>query len=267
MPVTATHLLTNISTATATVYTTASITVPANRLVLAWIQSGGSAANSAAGPPTLAGAGLTWTQVATVAFSTIAAPATRLTLFTATSGASSSSGALTITVPTTQVYGGWSVAAFDPPYGIVQFATNRVDAVGTITVSLPAAPVAGNATAGGQGNNNATGGIIRPTGGVSTVLGEVRGGNRCIHSHWYPSAVQNDSVGVSVFGTSTYWGGITVEVAAAPLVVPAIRTIQSQAADPPLQSAGVSVAVAGPAWAGIAAEVGAVTPVSQRRRR
>ena len=80
MAVTGAHLITNSSTSNATSYTTASMTPLANRLVLAFVLSAKTAAPSPL-VPTLTGNSLTWVQVATVTFATVATGLYRLTLF------------------------------------------------------------------------------------------------------------------------------------------------------------------------------------------
>jgi hypothetical protein len=132
-------------------YATASITPTSNRLVLAAI-----AVTDTTTPlqPTLTGCGLTWVEVATVAFNTIASPTYRVSVYRAM-GASPSSGAVTIdlagNVHTTCA---WSIVEFDGvdttgtngSGAVVQSATNSEDndADQAISVTLSAFGAADN---------------------------------------------------------------------------------------------------------------------------
>lgn len=151
MAVTATHLTTDGTDVDATSFTTASISPSANKLVLVAVMSA-----FAGGPttPTVSGAGMTWTQVAT---DTVAN--TRLTIFRALD-ASPGSGALTIDFGAeSEQRIAWSISEFDGidtggtngANAIVQTASNTIVytvASTGITVTLAAFGKASNATFG-----------------------------------------------------------------------------------------------------------------------
>src|SRR6185437_15159838 len=100
---TATNILANHSDVAQTTYTTASVTPPADTLLLLAVGSNTSNFST----PTVSGAGCTWTQVATVQTSNH----TSMTLFRAVS-ATPSAGALTITFSNNQSNVYWSLTAF-----------------------------------------------------------------------------------------------------------------------------------------------------------
>jgi hypothetical protein len=156
--VTATELTTGGSSSNLAAYSTASITPAANTLILAWVTNSKA---SAPDTPTLAGNGLTWVQVETVTWRTIAAPAKRTTLFRAM-GASPTSGGITISFGANQTGCAWSVIQFgnvdtsgtDGSGAVVQAVTGRADGAGAagLTITLAALADAWNATAGGFSN-------------------------------------------------------------------------------------------------------------------
>lgn len=85
-------LTNNGDTTNASSYATASVTPTSNALVLVAVVNTKA---SAPDTPTLSGNGLTWVQIGTVTFDTVASPTKRLTVFRAL-GASPSAGAITI---------------------------------------------------------------------------------------------------------------------------------------------------------------------------
>lgn len=127
----------------ATSYATASITPTANRLVIAVGHS--SRQTASATTPTLSGCGITWTQIATVPFQTIASPLNRLTAFWGWAE-SPSTGALTFDFGgVTQ--NGFSWAVFEVPLcdltfndtPFFQIVTNSSDTTGTTASATLAA--------------------------------------------------------------------------------------------------------------------------------
>lgn len=111
MAVTAANLTASYSNTDATSYATASVAPGSNRLLLLAVESNtGDSSTPAA--PTVTGNGLTWVQVASIAYDTGGTRRGRLTLFRAM-GASPSSGAITIDFgAATQTVCVWSLDEF-----------------------------------------------------------------------------------------------------------------------------------------------------------
>lgn len=110
MPITAANLTSGSSGVDGTVFTTASVTPGANRLILLALYGARTDANPLAAP-TISGNGLTWEQVVLIGGPT--GNVTRgLVLFRAM-GSAPSAGAITITWPTTMGYCFWTVEEFD----------------------------------------------------------------------------------------------------------------------------------------------------------
>ena len=141
-------------TGDATSYATASYTPTANLLIIAVVVN---TKGTTPDTPTLSGNGLTWVQVATVTFDSIAAPTARLTLFRAM-GAAPSAGALTADFAgATQTSGQIYVSEFsnintggtNGSAAVVQSATNRSDSIAAgayLTVALGSFADPANAT-------------------------------------------------------------------------------------------------------------------------
>lgn len=214
MAIAATHLVSAGSTTNANSYTTASITPGASRLVLAAV------VNSAAGTPatpTLAGNSLTWVQIATVTYDTIATPNHRLTLFRAL-GSSPTTGTVVITASTSTGCV-WSISDFsgtdttgsDGSGAIIQSATNRTDTATSLTVTLAAfADAVNNAAYGAFGNNGA---VAIDFGSGFTELGDAgyTSPDTRLETEWLLG--QDTSVDASeTFPLS--WAGIAVEIGA-----------------------------------------------------
>ncbi len=149
-------------------YNTASITPGSNKLVLLFVVAvdlGGVAEAS----PTIAGNGLTWVEVATTTFNSIASPNTRVSLFRAM-GASPSSGVLTITYASDQTVCFWSVSEFtnmdtggaNGADAIIQSNVAKSDSEST-TFSVTLSAFANSA--------NATYGAFTSDGGTSETVG------------------------------------------------------------------------------------------------
>jgi len=201
----------------ATSYATASVTPGANRLIVVAVLNSKSTTPDT---PTLSGNGLTYVQIATVTFQTIASPQKRLTLFRAM-GASPSAGAITIDMGgVTQSGCAWSVSEFDGvdtsgtdgSGAVVQSATNSVDSSGSLDVTLAAY---------GDGTNHAAYGAF---GANSTEVQNAEAGwteiseathatpSTVLHTVWLlgPGAdvtVHNDSA-----TTTLRRGGIAIEI-------------------------------------------------------
>lgn len=121
---------------------------------------------NASAPSSVTGNGLTWVQVATVAFDTAGAIRSTLTLLRAL-GAAPSAGAVTINFAATHHSSSWSVIEFsgvdtggtDGSAAVVQSVTDlsASDADGILSVALAAFGSANNATYGMFGSNGSAG--------------------------------------------------------------------------------------------------------------
>lgn len=198
-------------------YATGSYTPTANSLVVAWVLS---SKGSVPDLPTFSGNGLTWVQVATVTFNTIAAARSRLTLFRAM-GASPSAGAGTADFGGASQTGcaisvfelaGVDTGGTNGSAAVVQSATNNGDAVGSLTVTLAAFGSSNNGAAAGfaTSNNLAT----NPDTGWTEIhdLTYATPG-RSLETQW---RADNDTsaVGTPSAGTPDM-GGIAIEIKAA----------------------------------------------------
>ncbi len=151
------HLETSSNTSSAVTHDTGSISPTPGALVLVWIQEG----FSSAGAPTLAGCGMTWTQVVTVS----GGSSRRLTLFRGQHGAPTP-GVLTMTHVSAAASVCWSISQYTGvvDYGdggagaVVQFdtTTDLTGAATTITMTLAALENAANVHAAGFGLNVTT---------------------------------------------------------------------------------------------------------------
>ena len=207
----------------ATSYATASVTPASNALVLIAVAS--ILTGSVPPAPTLSGNGLTYVQVATVAFSTIAASRVRLTLFRAL-GASPSAGAITIDFDTEiQAACAWAVSEFsgvntggtNGSAAVVQSATDRVndDATQqTLTVTLAAfADAVNNATYGtfSQSANN----LFDPGTGFTQIHDVAASTPQVgVFTEWKSGGDTSVDAGESVDGADGL-GGIAIEIGAA----------------------------------------------------
>ncbi len=219
--VTATSLTTGGNTTCTSPQATASITPSANKLVLAWVVNTMTASNTVT--PTMSGNGLTWVQVSTVTFNTIATPTHRLTLFRAM-GASPTTGTASITVTGSPTGCSWSISEFgnvdtsgtngSGAVVATNVNTNRSDSATSLTVTLPNALANSlNATAGGfsVNVNNAT---AITSAGSYVELGEANYNTPAtdIQSQWQAAG----STTVNVTNTSGAIAGIAVEIQHAP---------------------------------------------------
>lgn len=217
MAITLTALTSGESDVDATSQATASITPGANRLVLATIttQGGGPPAT-----PTATGNGLTWVQVATVTYNTVADPFKRITLFRAM-GSAPSAGAVTFDFGAeTQVRFAWSVVESNNEVdtggtngsaAVVQSATNNANAVTSLTVTLAAFGSANNATYGAFGISVIE--VQAPGAGFTEIhdIGPAAETIR-IHTEWRSD---NDTTVDQSSVTAADRGGIAIEIKAA----------------------------------------------------
>jgi hypothetical protein len=208
--VAATNLITAASDTDATSYTTASITPVSGRLVLAWVSNEVTAGTPDI--PALAGNGLNYVQVATVAVGQ-----TRQTLFRAL-GLGSAPGTVLIDFGgATQIGASWSFVSFsgvnpggtDGSAAVVQAVTNS--GTGTsLTVTLAAFAAVGNATAAGFRHalaENATAG----TG--FAIVGQANGAAPA-RNHATEFRATNDTSVDATWTTSAANLGIAVELSA-----------------------------------------------------
>lgn len=161
--VVATGLTSGTSATDGTSFVTASVTPTADRLVLLAVLSGRNDSVNAEVPSSVTGNGLTWVQVATVAFDTGAATRHTITILRAM-GAAPSAGAITINFSATHQSCTWSVAEFagvdtggtNGSAAVVQAVTaaSAADADGLLSITLAAFGSAENGTYGAFGVNN-----------------------------------------------------------------------------------------------------------------
>lgn len=150
---------------TTTVYTTGSYTPAANRLLLLHISAGLSGA--AAAPSSVAGNGLTWTKVADLSTGN---SNVNSSLWTAWSGASPTTGALTITFAVASANCGWRVLAFDDTNAAPRGAIKSLAATSTTpAVTLDSAPLATSATVGILNYNAAAAQTMTPGSGFTKI--------------------------------------------------------------------------------------------------
>lgn len=171
MSVTANLLLADGSASDLTVYTTASISPAANKLILCFVMAADFGFANAIHVDSVSGAGLTWVEIQDLNFDTIALERRCMAVYRAL-GPSPSPGALTITLDSQGTACRWIIVEFDGvdtggtngSAAIVQNATNRADSGTSIIGTLAAFGDVGNATVGCFGS-----------GSVSTTLTEGSG--------------------------------------------------------------------------------------------
>ena len=205
--------LTSSSSATnGTVFTSASITPGANRLVLLSVE--GDTVSGGGFTLTVMGNGLTWVLVAK---SAVHNTFNETHVYRAM-GASPSAGAITMTSDVTLDTLAWSVAEFDGvdtsgtngSGAVVQSNTNASDSASSLTVTLGAFGSADNATYGAFGAGTTPATWTAGTG--FTEIHDVGQEFASISSEW---RVDNDtSVDATASGT-TGLGGVAIEIKAA----------------------------------------------------
>jgi hypothetical protein len=122
-----------------------------------------------------------WTEVATVTFDTLVNSLKRLTVYRAMSG-SPGSGPITITFPSGVSNSQWIVSQWsgvdasgvNGAGAIVQTASNRADAVTTLTATLAPFAGAGNVAYGVVGVNG-TGLVVTPGAGFTEIAEQLSG--------------------------------------------------------------------------------------------
>lgn len=212
-----TGLTSGLADNAATSYATASVTPTANRLVLVAVHSANQ--NETPGTPTLSGNGLTYVQVATVLFDTIAAPDGRLTLFRAM-GAAPSAGAITISFTANQDGANWSVVecsgtdtgGTNGSAAVVQSATNRTNSASSLTVTLAAFGSTDNATYGAFAIG-ATQALVQGTG--FTEIHEVQSSDTPARSTMTEWRNDNDTSVDGSWASLNTAAGIAIEIKAA----------------------------------------------------
>lgn len=217
--------LTNGSSATdASSYSTASVSPASNALVLAWVITNRSGVSAA---PTCSGNGLTWTQVATITFNTIASPNRRLTLFKAL-GASPSAGAVTFDFGgNTQLNALWGVSEFssvNTTTPVVQSATNATDSANGLTVTLAAFGSATNAAFGCFSNNNFGGGMTPGAGFTEIFDFSIAENNTRLQAEY--QLAEDTTVDVSGWASNA-GAGIAIEIAEAGGIIRAAAFTQA----------------------------------------
>ncbi len=211
-----THLTTASSTASATSYTTDSITPTASRLIIADIATARSGGGHV---PTLAGCGLTWVQD-----STITGGFLTLTRFRAMG--TPSTGQVTITVAANQTACLWSLyelsdvdtSGTNGSGAIVQTAAGTATDTTSLTVTLTNAVGAGNATIGAftVGAED----LITPGSGYTLIGRDTEAGPAsAVMSEWRATGQQ--AVNASWTTISTSIAGLGSEVKAAAGAAPA----------------------------------------------
>ena len=161
------------------VYTTAAIAPAPNTLVTVAVLSHRSFA--AAASPTVSGAGMTWTPVASVTFDPVSAPTRRLTLYRAMSGAPGS-GPLTITFVGNQSNCQWIVSQWDGvdvsgvngAGAVVQTGSTSGDGVTGLAVPLGAFGSANSVAYGAFGVNRNLA-VITPGAGFTEIAEQPSG--------------------------------------------------------------------------------------------
>jgi len=213
MPVTISALTSDIDSTNATVYTTASVTPTANRLVLILIHCRSDEATQA-DPTSVAGNGLTWVKVNSVKYKVGVNEDRSIWVYRAL-GASPSAGSIVITFPTTKFDCHWSVVEFadvdtggtNGSVAVVQSVTNA-GAGTTPSVTLAAFGSVDNATYGAFGAGNATVNLFAAGAGFAEIH-EVNGQSSSIMSEWRND---NDTSVNATISVSIAWGGIAIEI-------------------------------------------------------
>lgn len=189
------------------VYTTASVSPGANLLQLLLVGSR-NVQTSTAPLPTVAGNGLTWVQVATLAY--LGSDQHRITVFRAMGG-SPSSGTIVITMSEDQFRCGWILSEFnnidtggsDGADAVIQSATAEVSPTTSLTVTLSAFGNSANATWGGIGTSSK---VVTPGTGFAELADQ--GGQGLPASQFRDT---NDTTVRWTFATNDA-GGIGIEI-------------------------------------------------------
>ena len=216
MPISPTHLATASDPVDRSAYTAGPFTPESNRLVLAAVTNTRGVAT--ADTPTLSGNGLTWVQIATVLYDSVASPKWRLTLFRAM-GSSPTQGAVTIDFAgSVQTGCQWSFVEFanvdiggtDGSAAIVQSATaaSVTDRDATFA-SLAAFSDSGNGAFGGFAHVTAE--ASAPGAGFTEIGDSILTGppNAALETEW---RVDPDTSVDASWATAARCAGIAVEI-------------------------------------------------------
>lgn len=203
------------STTAASSYATgASFTPTANALCLCGVVNSKA---SAPDTPTVSGNGLTWVQIATVTFNSIASPTVRATLFRAL-GASPSNGATTADFGGVNQTGGHifvcqfkntDTSGTNGSGAIVQSTTNRGDASANPNITLSALAQSRNAVFAWFGNSlNGFAGTAE-TGWTEDYDG---GYNTPATGGYATHHIGLNDASIAVTASSSSWGGVGAEI-------------------------------------------------------
>ncbi len=207
-----------------TVFTTASVTNTANRLLLLAVANSPVTDVTDPPSPTVAGLGLIWEEIKSVNFSVSGANnLANLAVFRALGA--SSTGPITLTYGTTQDHVCWALSEFDGidtggtngSSAIVQSEQNSAGAVNTVTATLAAFSSANNATYGASAVEFSGGTRTFTAGSGFTEIHDVSPGvNLSLETEWRND---NDTTVDQTISSSTNRGcaviGIEIKAVAA----------------------------------------------------
>jgi hypothetical protein len=222
MPVSASVLTQDGTTADQTSYTTASVTLTANRLYLLGV---GGVLTDSTPLPTITSSGATWAAVAGVSHSSIASPDVRTLVFRTMVG-SDQTGAITIDYGASTMeacnwilteWTGIDTGGTNGSGAIVQSATARNDSATSIAVTLAAFADAVNNAAFGLGCANTTDAItLDSSPGTYTALGDQTHAGALLISHIRGEYRVGEDTSVAFATASTRsWGAVAIEIKAA----------------------------------------------------
>lgn len=218
--ITYTALGTYNSTTAATSFVTNSTTSASGTLLLAFVHN---ALGSAPTTPTFSGHGLTWAQVATVTFNTIATPLNRVTVFrawcttgttgtfTADFGGVSQSGGY---VRVVQFRGVKSGSADNGASSIAQFPTNRGDASSNPNITMSALAADGSSAVVYCFGNDIN--VFTATPETDWVEQDDVGFNTPATGSYLGYRIPTTDNTVTVTRGASDWGGIAIEVLSTP---------------------------------------------------
>lgn len=206
-------------------YATASISPKPNQLIFLAV-----ACSLATAPSSISGNGLTWVEVTRVSFQTIASPAKMLILYRAM-GTSPTPGVVTINFGSSMNGICWAVDQLD---GVDTSGTNGSGAVGTpVTNASDSAPSLAVTLATLAATSASYGAFcaltstttINPGSGYAELSEQTHSApvNR-LQTEW-KRGTDNTVDAETANGTSTAWGGIAVEVLAAPGSIDAVESV------------------------------------------
>lgn len=214
MAIVGTNLTSGTDTSGGTTSTTASITPTANNLVLLAVTS---RTNITANPnaPTVTGAGITWTQIATILYDSTSASRKLLTVYQALGPSPVSAPIVMSFALQAQTDVNWSVDQFsgiNTTTPIVQSATNKDESntSNTLTVTLAAFGSPSNAAYGAIVADNING--LTSIGGTFTQLSNPVSANLDMVAEY--KATSSTTV-TATFATTAMLGGVAIEIAQA----------------------------------------------------